>query len=416
MTTHLWIDAGAGVAGDMLLGALVDAGAPLDGIQAAVDAVLPATVRLVATDATRAGLRACKVDVEVLATDQSDRRWSDIRGLLDSAPISEEVRTTALGVFALLARAEAHVHGVEVAEVHFHEVGAWDSIADVVGVAAAVHLLGVTSVSAGPVALGSGTARTSHGVVGVPAPATLELATGWDVVSVGEGELTTPTGMALVRGLTDSCEGLPAMRITSSGTGAGTRDVDGRANVTRVVMGELDAAGEVDLSGPTPQPLWVLEANVDDLDPRLWPGVLESLMAAGAADAWLTPILMKKGRPAHTVSVLCDGAHRTALREVVLTHTTTLGVREHSVDRVSLGRTWQSVTVRDEQVRVKVSLDADGNVVHATPEFEDVRAAAAATGAPARVVLAEATAAAHAARTGTGPTSTPATPQAPTLP
>ena len=396
MTTHLWIDAGAGVAGDMLLAALVDAGAPLDEVQATIDAVLPDTVRLVATDVRRAGLRACKVDVEVLAPDQPDRRWSDIRGLLDGAPISETVRTTALGVFALLARAEAHVHGVEATDVHFHEVGAWDSIADVVGAVTAVHLLGVTSVSAGPVALGSGTARTSHGVVGVPAPATLELATGWQVASVGEGELTTPTGMALVRGLTDSCEGLPAMRITASGTGAGSKDVPGRANVTRVVVGELVEAGEADPGGSAPQPLWVLEANVDDLDPRLWPGVLESLMGAGAADAWLTPILMKKGRPAHTLSVLADDAHRAALREVVFVHTTTLGVREHLVDRHPLGRTWATVTVREQQVRVKLSLNAEGQVVHATPEFEDVRAAATRAGVPARVVLAEANAAAHA--------------------
>ena len=399
MTTHLWIDAGAGVAGDMLLAALVDAGAPLEEVQATVDAVLPGTVRLVADEVNRAGLRACKVDVAVLADDQPDRRWSDIRGLLDGAPISETVRTSALGVFALLARAEAHVHGVEVADVHFHEVGAWDSIADVVGAVAAVHLLGVTSVSAGPVALGSGTARTSHGVVGVPAPATLELATGWQVEAVGTGELTTPTGMALVRGLTDVCEGLPTMRITRSGTGAGSRDVEGRANVTRVVVGEVvDPARVAVAHGEHAfQGLWVLEANVDDLDPRLWPGVLAALMDAGAADAWLTPILMKKGRPAHTLSVLADDQHRAALRDVVLSHTSTFGVREHRVDRRSLDRRWESVTVRDQEVRVKLSLDPEGRVVHATPELEDVRTAAEAAGIPARVVLAEANAAAHVA-------------------
>ncbi|MFW5470848.1 nickel pincer cofactor biosynthesis protein LarC [Knoellia sp. CPCC 206435] len=399
MTTHLWIDAGAGVAGDMLLAALVDAGAPLEEVQATVDAVLPGTVRLVAGEVTRAGLRACKVDVEVLAPDQPDRRWSDIRGLLDGAPISETVRTSALGVFALLARAEAHVHGVPATDVHFHEVGAWDSIADVVGAVAAVHLLGITSVSAGPVALGSGTARTSHGVVGVPAPATLELATGWQVAAGGKGELTTPTGMALIRGLTDVCEGLPTVRITASGTGAGSRDVDGRANVTRVVVGELlDAARATSGPGePASESLWVLEANVDDLDPRLWPGVLAALMDAGAADAWLTPILMKKGRPAHTLSVLADDQHRVALRDIVLTHTSTLGVREHRVDRSSHGRRFESVTVRDQEVRVKLSLDLEGRVVHMTPEFEDVRTAAELAGIPSRVVLAEATAAAHAA-------------------
>ncbi|WP_404379992.1 nickel pincer cofactor biosynthesis protein LarC [Knoellia locipacati] len=391
MTAHLWIDASAGVAGDMLLGALVDAGASLEEVQSVVDTVLPETVRLTVTEVHRAGLRAAKVDVEVLTPDQPHRRWSDIRSMIGSADLPDPVQDSAIRVFQVLAEAEAGVHGVPVADVHFHEVGAWDSIADVVGVAAALHLLGVTSVSAGPVALGSGTARTSHGAVGVPAPATLALATGWEVAAVGDGELATPTGMALVRALAQTCEALPPMRISASGTGAGTKDVEGRANVTRVVLGE--PAGS---STGSVETLWVLEANVDDLDPRLWPGVVESLLDAGAADAWLTPILMKKGRPAHTLSVLCDDAHRVPLRRVVLEHTTTFGVREHSVARVALDRSWETVTVRGHDVRIKLSHNADGRVVHATPEFEDVRAAAAATGIPERVVLAEANAAARA--------------------
>ncbi|GAA4118289.1 nickel pincer cofactor biosynthesis protein LarC [Knoellia locipacati] len=401
MTTHLWIDAGAGVAGDMLLGALVDAGAPLDEVQSVVDAVLPATVRLALTEVSRAGLRAAKVDVEVLAPDQPHRRWTDIRALIEAADIPEPVRDRAVHVFEVLADAEAHVHGVEPADVHFHEVGAWDSIADVVGVCAALHLLGVTSVSAGPVALGSGTARTSHGTVGVPAPATLRLATGWEVAAVGTGELATPTGLALVRALAATCEALPPMRVTASGSGAGTKDVEGRANVTRVVLGE-PATEPTPTTDPAPatggaETLWVLEANVDDLDPRLWPGVIESLLAAGAADAWLTPILMKKGRPAHTLSVLCDVGHRESLRGIVLEHTTTLGVREHEVSRHALDRSWETVDVRGVPVRIKLSHTADGRAVHATPEFEDVRAAAERAGIPARVVLDEANAAAQAA-------------------
>ncbi|MFW5472797.1 nickel pincer cofactor biosynthesis protein LarC [Knoellia sp. CPCC 206450] len=406
MTTHLWIDAGAGVAGDMLLGALVDAGAPLDELQDVVDAVLPGTVRLSVAEVTRAGLRAVKVDVEVLVEDQPHRHWSDIRERILGAGIPESVRDSALRVFHALAEAEAAVHGVAVDDVHFHEVGAWDSIADVVGVAAALDLLGVTSVTAGPVALGSGTARTSHGLVGVPAPATLELARGWDVAAVGDGELATPTGLALVRGLARRCEPLPPMRVTASGSGAGSKDVEGRANVTRVVLGtrvgDADPSDAPAVAAPlvsvTPEELWVLEANVDDLDPRLWPGVLEALLDAGAADAWLTPILMKKGRPAHTLSVLCADGLRAVLRDVVLERTTTLGVREHRVERFALGRSWETVTVRGHEVRVKLSHAPDGRVVHATPEFEDVRAAARAAGIPARVVLDETNAAAQALR------------------
>ncbi|MDT0213872.1 nickel pincer cofactor biosynthesis protein LarC [Rothia sp. ARF10] len=406
MTTHLWIDAGAGVAGDMLLGALVDAGAPLDEVQHVVDAVLPGTVRLSVTEVTRAGLRAAKLDVEVLVADQPHRQWSDIRERIVRAAIPEPVRDSAIRVFTALAEAEAAVHGNAVDEVHFHEVGAWDSVADVVGVAAALHLLAVTTVSAGPVALGSGTARTSHGLVGVPAPATLELAKGWDVAAVGEGELATPTGMALVRGLARLCEPLPRLRVTASGTGAGTKDVEGRANITRVVLGTpvgdahpSDApAVAAPLVAPTAKELWVLEANVDDLDPRLWPGVLEALLDGGAADAWLTPILMKKGRPAHTLSVLCTADLRAALRDTVLEHTTTLGVREHPVERFALGRSWETVLVRGHEVRVKISHSPDGRILHATPEFEDVRAAARADGIPARVVLGETNAVAQALR------------------
>ncbi|KRE42540.1 nickel pincer cofactor biosynthesis protein LarC [Knoellia sp. Soil729] len=395
MTSHLWIDASAGVAGDMLLGALVDAGAPLDAVQATVDAVLPDTVRLTRTDVVRAGLRACKVDVEVLVDDQPHRRWSDIRGMIAHAALPDPVRDRALRAFTLLAQAEARVHGVDVDDVHFHEVGSWDSIADIVGVASGVHLLGVTTTSAGPVALGSGTARTAHGLMSVPAPATLELAKGWQVTSTGDGELATPTGMALVRALATSCEAMPPVRITGSGSGAGTKDFPGRANVVRVILGEQVTGGS-GADSVAAEAMWVLEANIDDLDPRLWPGVLASLLEAGAADAWLTPIVMKKGRPAHTLSVLCTDANRTPLREIVLTHTTSLGVREHSVERHALGRSWRTVTVRGHAVRIKVSTDFDGTVVHATPEFEDVRAAAAAAGIPERVVLTEAVGAAQA--------------------
>ena len=291
MTSHLWIDASAGVAGDMLLGALVDAGADLAEVQIAVDSVLPDTVRLSRTGVMRAGLRACKVEVEVIVEDQPHRSWAEIRTLLERADLPDPVRDRAVGAFTLLAEAEARVHDVGVDDVHFHEVGSWDSIADIVGVTSAVHLLDVTSASAGPVTLGSGTVRTSHGVVSVPAPATLELAKGWQVTSTGEGELATPTGMALVRALAGSCAAMPPMRITGSGSGAGTKDFPRRANVVRVILGE-QVTGGPGADSVAAEAMWVLEANVDDLDPRLWPSVLASLLEAGAADAWLTPILM----------------------------------------------------------------------------------------------------------------------------
>jgi uncharacterized protein (TIGR00299 family) protein len=391
---HAWFDLSAGVAGDMLLGALLDAGAPLADVQAALDAAVPDTVALQVSSVARAGLRASKVQVDLLAQHLPPRRWSDIEAMLAGAELVAPIRDRALSVFDRLARAEARVQGVPPAEVHFHEVGAWDSLADVVGVCAALHALGVTSVSAGPVSVGSGRVRTAHGELPVPVPAVLELSTGWRVTSGGRGELATPTGMALVRALATACQPLPELVVTRVGMGAGTRDTQGRANVVRAVIGERVPAAAGD---GTRERLCVLEANVDDLDPRVWPHALDELLHHGAADAWLTPILMKKGRPAHTLSVLCNDRRRDPLRQLVLELTSTFGVREYAVDRVALQRDWRPVQVRGCEVRIKVSLDRAGPILHATPEFDDAAALAGAQRVPVRQVLDESAAAADAA-------------------
>ena len=380
----------------MLLGAMVDLGADLAAIQTIIDSVLPDTVRLVATEVVRAGLRACKVDVEVLVDDHPQRDWSAIRAMLERAELPTPVRDLALRTFGTLATAEARVHGKTVDHVHFHEVGAWDSIADVVGVCAATHLLGIDSVSAGAVGLGSGRIRAAHGDVPVPVPAVLELSTGWEVLAGGDGELATPTGLALVRGLADSCGPMPRMRVEATGTGAGTKDPAGRANVVRVVVGTL-TEGPYGSDGLPPERLTVLEANVDDLDPRVWPDVLARLMDAGAADAWLTPILMKKGRPAHTLSILCHEEQRTRLRDLAFMLTSTFGIREYAVGRVALHRDWRPVVVDGQSIRVKFSLDEDGLIRHATPELDDAAAVAHTTGTPLRQVLDSASTAAEAA-------------------
>jgi len=387
---HLWVDASAGIAGDMLLGALLDAGASLDSVTAAVSAVVPGEVAVRTSTVARAGLRALKADVCSCVDDHPHRSWADIRTLLESAGLSPDVREPALEVFARLAQAEGHVHGISPDDVHFHEVGSWDSIADIVGVCAALTDLGVARVTAGPLAVGSGRIRAAHGDLPVPPPAVLELARGWQVLAGGEGELATPTGTALVTTLAQECGPLPPLEITAVGIGAGGRDVAGRANVVRVVVG----TPVVDAS--TTSRMWVLETNVDDLDPRLWPTVLAALLAAGAADAWLVPILMKKGRPAHTLCVLARDPERAALRAAVFTLTSTLGVREHPVSRVALERAWRSIPVRGGNVQVKVGLRA-GRIVVATPEFDDAAALARTRGVPVGQVLDEATAAAGAA-------------------
>ena len=381
-----WLDCSAGISGDMLLGALVDAGAPLATLQAAVDAVGVEPVRLRAEQVERGGLGALRVHVEVADTAPT-RTWSDVRGLLEAADLAPAVRGTALEVFARLAAAEGAVHRVPPEQVHFHEVGALDAVADVVGTAAGVHALGLTGLQASPVALGSGTTRGAHGPLPVPAPAVLALLTGAPVTAGPvPHESTTPTGAAVLATLVRSWGPLPPMRLRAVGTGAGGRDPAEAANVLRLVLGEpAGAAGT--------EPALLLEANVDDLDPRLWPAVLARLMAAGASDAWLTPILMKKGRPAHTLSVLCRPGDADPLRRVVFEQTSTIGLRERAVDKRALARTELVVDVLGRPVRVKQAL-LDGRVVNSQPEWEDVATAADALDLPVKLVLARAVAAA----------------------
>ncbi|UGQ13251.1 nickel pincer cofactor biosynthesis protein LarC [Yinghuangia sp. ASG 101] len=384
--TRAWIDCSAGVAGDMLLAALVDAGAALPAVRAAVEAVVPGEVALACEEVRRAGLRAAYVTVSPARHDHAHRTWHDVRGLLTRAELPAPVRENALAVFARLAAAEARVHGTAVDDVHFHEVGAWDSIADVVGTCAAVHDLGVTGVTASPIAVGSGRVHTAHGELPVPAPAVAELCGGWRVFAGGDGELATPTGVALVTTLARTCAALSPMRLHATGVGAGTRDVPGRPNVVRVLLGAPDEAATASAV--------LLESNVDDLDPRAWPSVLTALLDAGAHDAWLVPVLMKKGRPAHTLSVLAPANHTASLRDAVFRLTSTLGVREHPVTRSTLARGWTHVAVHGTRLPVKVG-HRDGTVVQATPEYADAAELAAARALPVHVVLTAATTAAH---------------------
>jgi uncharacterized protein (TIGR00299 family) protein len=388
--TLAWWDCRAGASGDMVLGALVDAGASLAGMQAAVDGVGVEPIRLEAGEVTRAGLAATKVDVHVGRTDVV-RTWGNIRGLLENAALDEPVRSRALDVFARLARAESAAHRVSPEQVHFHEVGALDAVADVVGACAGIHELGISRSVASAVALGSGVVRAEHGMLPVPGPAVLALfAEVGAPVRSGEvnREMCTPTGAALLAATVDQWGPLPMMRIRASGSGAGTRDLDELPNVLRLVLGE-PAESPVVVTGEV-----VIEANVDDLDPRLWPTILARLMEAGAADAWITPIVMKKGRPAHTLSALTTGDEAEAVRRVFFTESSTIGLREQPVTKHALGREMRVVTVDGEPVRVKVAV-LGGEVVNASPEFDDVAAAAARLGRPVKAVLSAAQAAAH---------------------
>jgi uncharacterized protein (TIGR00299 family) protein len=381
-----WLDLAAGASGDMLLGVLVDAGVPLEVPARAVAALGVEPVPLTTEQVTRHGLGATRVHVHAPPS-TVHRTWADVRAILAAADLPADVRDRALAVFARLAAAEGRVHRVDPDAVHFHEVGALDALADVVGVVAGFAHLGLTRLHASPVALGSGSARGAHGVVPIPGPAVLELLAGVPVLAGPvPAEACTPTGAALLAELVDEWTPLPPMRVRRTGTGAGGRDPEQLPNVVRLVLGEAAAAD-------VPTGAVVLETNVDDLDPRLWPAVLEALFAAGASDAWLTPILMKKGRPAHQLSALCRPDAVAAVQSAVFAATATIGLRVVPVGKVALERTSSSVDVLGGSVAVKVAR-RDGRVVNVSVEYEDVAALARDRGLPVKEVLRAATAAA----------------------
>jgi pyridinium-3,5-bisthiocarboxylic acid mononucleotide nickel chelatase len=406
----VWLDCSAGASGDMLLGAFLDAGADLAAVNAAVAAV-DDSLSVAVEPAVRHQIAAVKASVYEHGSPHPEgpaqhvsgvspvshahgRTWRDVRGLITAAPLAGPVRDRALDVFGRLARAEARAHGVATDDVHFHEVGALDAIADIVGVCAAVHSLGPARIVASPVVVGWGTqVRGSHGAIPVPGPAVLAVLAEVEAPVTGGPapyEMTTPTGAALVASLADGFGPLPPMRIGRTGAGAGGRDPEEVPNVLRAVVGsevgsEVAASDEAEV---------VYETNVDDLDPRIWPQVLARLLEAGAADAWLTPILMKKGRPAYTLSVLAGPAVATAVRRVVFAETSAIGVRETAVVKHALDRTFGTVEVDGQQIAVKIA-SHEGTVVNVQPEYEDVVTAAQKLGLPVKAVLAAAVAASN---------------------
>lgn len=391
----LWVDAGNGAAGDMLLAALLDAGADLETVREGLRglAVEPLDVEL--SEVRRHGLRARQARVRAPRSD-ARRGPSEVTAILSAARLPERARDFALAVFERLARAEARVHGVDLSQVHFHEVGALDAIADVTGCALALHdlgLLGVATRVVSPVAVGSGTARGAHGPLPVPPPAVLELLTEAGAplrAHTAAMELCTPTGAALLTTLATAWGPPPDCVPFAVGTGAGTADPEGHPNVLRVVAGE--GAAEPDWSAAD---MHRVDSTVDDLDPRLWPDVLAALRTAGAADAWCAPVLMNKGRPGHVLSVLVAPERLDVVCRVVFEQTTTLGVRVSPVERRSLRRDRVEVRVAGAAIGVKRGLLGD-RVITVQPEYDDVRAAARVAARTVREVLAEATARAGA--------------------
>jgi len=391
MSDLLWVDAGNGAAGDMLLAALLDAGAPLDAVQAGLAGLGVEPVTLGLRPVRRHGLRAALLSVSAPET-RVERHLADILSIVDSAGLPPDAADFARAVFERLARAEARVHGTGVEEVHFHEVGALDAIADVVGCALALHeldLLGSAVRVVSPVAVGSGTVRSAHGDLPVPAPAVLQL-----LADAGAPlrshpatfELCTPTGAALLATLATGWGTVPDCTPRVVGVGAGRADPPAHANVLRVLLGSQVAVP----GGPgwLDADLVQIESTVDDLDPRIWPDLLDRLRAAGAADAWCAPVLMRKGRPGQLLTVLCAEDRADLLCRIVFEQTTTLGVRLAPVRRRSLRRDEVEVPLAGGTVHVKRGFLGD-RVVTAQPEYDDLLALSAATGIPLADLLAE---------------------------
>ena len=380
-----YLDCFSGIAGDMLLGALVDAGLELEALRAEVAKLGIDGLAIDAEPAKRAGLAGTKVRVAV-ASDHSHRSLSTIERLIGEADLDPAAKDDSLRVFRRLGEVEARAHGIPVERVHFHEVGALDSIADIVGSCAGLRLLGIERLRCSPINLGSGTVRAAHGTLPVPAPATARLVEGVPTYSDGPPvELTTPTGAALAVTLSRDFGPAPAMRIDASGYGAGSRELPGRANLLRLLVGEADEADA------PPEEIWIIEANIDDMTPEMAGYAAERLLEAGALDVTLTPVYMKKNRPGFTLAVLAAPSDRSRLGSLMLAETSTLGIRESPARRRTLERSWTTVATRYGPVRVKAAGKA-GQPSGFAPEYEDCRRLAREHGVPFQAVWAQANA------------------------
>ena len=372
-----YFDAFSGISGDMTVGALVDAGADWQALESALRSLgLEAEYQLEKTK--RKGVAASKFSVR-FAEQKKHRHLPHVEKIILAGELSDRARANALAVFRRLGEAEAKSHNVPIEKVHFHEVGAIDSISDVVGACVALDLLSVDEVRCSQINVGSGTVETEHGTLPVPAPATAELLKHAPVYAAGpQMELTTPTGAALVSTLAQEFGPLPAVRILSQGFGAGDRDFPQQPNVLRVLIGERTQAAESTT-------VTMLEANIDDSSPQLLGYTMERLFEAGALDVTLTPVIMKKNRPGTIVSVMAVPETAEQLAGILFAETTTLGIRSYTASRRVLARRFCEIETRYGKIRIKYT-DAGAF----SPEYDDCRRAALEHNVPLRAVTAEA--------------------------
>jgi pyridinium-3,5-bisthiocarboxylic acid mononucleotide nickel chelatase len=398
VTRLAYVDAIAGLAGDMLLAALLDAGADLEVVSEGLRGLGLEGIGLTVTKVHRHGILASSVTTVIAGrTDPTHRSWAEIRGILDRAGLADRPLARAQAVFAALAGAEGRVHGVPPETIEFHEVGGLDAIGDVCAIALGLEQLGIDELACSPLPMPRGFVDAAHGRLPLPAPATLELLKGVPIHGVDlDVELVTPTGAAVVTALASEFGPLPAMRLEAVGYGAGTRELDACPNLVRLLIGERLASGTTGQSqeDEARTDAVLIETNLDDLSPELIPDAAERCFAAGALDVWVAPVGMKKSRPGVVFSALARPADERAVAGAILRETTALGVRVSAVRRWELERTWVTVDVGGQPIRIKLG-SLDGELLNAAPEHDDCATVARRTGRPVKAVWASALAAAE---------------------
>jgi len=381
-----YFDCFAGISGDMTLGALLDAGVDEAQFRRELGKIEGIEFDLRVSKVLKKCIQATNVQV-LTRNERGHRKLKDVSDIINSSELSETVKARAVDAFRRLAEAEAAVHGSTPEEVMFHEVGAVDAIVDIAGTAVGTELLGIERIVCSPLPMGRGFVETAHGKIPLPAPATVELLKGVPVYSAGiEGELVTPTGAALVRTLASDFGEMPAMTVQAIGCGAGKAEFP-FPNVLRILVGEASA----EMALPRTDRVSVVETNIDDMNPEFYDLIFDRLFKAGALDVYLTPVYMKKSRPATLLSAVCPIDRTEDIIHVMLAETTTFGVRISSAYRRCLERKWETVTTRFGEVRMKVGI-MGGAQITASPEYEDCRKAAEVHGVPVRLVYDEAVA------------------------
>ncbi len=378
-----YFDCFSGISGDMTLGALVDAGADINLLRAELQKLSVPGYEITSEKVTRSGIAATKVRVNIHHITHEHRHLSDILGIISSSALSAPVKQKSELIFTRLAEAEAKVHGTAVADIHFHEVGAVDSIVDIVGSVIGLELLGISQIIISAVNVGSGTVKTAHGILPIPAPATAEMLRGIPFYeSSTKFELATPTGAAIISTLGTPVGRMPTMNIERIAYGAGDQDFPGTPNVLRLMIGEPAASWEEDLTV-------VIETNIDDMNPQIFDYVAEKLMRQGAQDVYFTPITMKKGRPAVLLTVLTDKEKVDGMLTILFRETTSIGVRLQDVHRKKLLREITEVDTPYGRIRLKVSKRGN-EIFSVTPEYEDCKKIAENRQLPLKQIMEEA--------------------------